>query len=71
MQFNTQHYIAAKECRYTMLGKNLAEMRRADLRLITISIEANAEGSKQDILAATLKRLDSRGAPNELSEWKP
>ena len=71
MKFNTTHIIAAKDCKYTLKGQNLAEMRRADLRrLVAVPIGVDCNEDKNEILRLTMTRLQSLAAPNELTEMK-
>ena len=67
MQFNTTHYIAAKDCPYTLNGENLAEMRRARLNKIAMALELGPLNTKNETLGAIMARLNAIEADKELS----
>ena len=62
------HYLAPKECPFTIDGKNLVTFRRARLRQIAKSLNVSPDDSKQDILKRIIAKLKVTGAPKELSD---
>lgn len=62
------HYLAPKDCPFTINGQNLAAMRRAKLRQIAKSMGVSPAGSKQDILRKVIAKLKVTGAPKELND---
>ena len=61
------HYLAPKECEFSIGGSNLVTFRRAKLRLIAKSMSVSPDGSKQEILRRVIAKLKAMGAPKELS----
>ncbi|MEE9158971.1 MAG: hypothetical protein V3U60_11355 [Gammaproteobacteria bacterium] len=68
MKITRQHYPAAKECKYTLNGQNIAEMRRTKVNKIAASLKLEPKGPKNETLAMVIARLNALEAPNELSE---
>ena len=68
MQNKYIHFIAPKDCDYTLFGKNLVEMRRAELRKLAKALDINADGTKNDILGGLIGKLKAMEAETELSE---
>jgi len=68
MKHSSYHYIAAKECPYSILGRKLTELRRAELRNIAMRIEVDGNLPKNDMLQQTISKLNAIEAPAELSE---
>ena len=64
----TIHYLASKECEFSINGQNLATFRRAKLRQIAKSMGVSPDDSKQAILKRIIAKLKVTGAPKELSE---
>ena len=65
---NPIRYLGPKDCPFTIDGKNLAEMRRSDLRPYAKKFGVSADGSKQEILQRLIGRLKVADAPKELNE---
>ncbi len=65
---NPIRYLGPKDCPFTIDGKNLAEMRRAELRPYAKKLQVSADGSKQAILLRVIGKLKVIGAPKELNE---
>ena len=62
------HYLAPKECPFTIDGQNLVTFRRAKLRQLAKSLKVSPDDSKQDILKRIIAKLKVTGAPKELNE---
>ena len=65
---NPIRYLGPKDCPFTIDGQNLAEMRRAKLRLVAKSFDVSPEGTKQEILIRLIGKLKVSGAPKELND---
>ena len=65
---NPIRYLGPKDCPFTIGGKNLAEMRRAALRLVAKSFGVDPEGTKQEILIRLIGKLKVADAPKELND---
>ncbi len=62
------HYLAPKDCPFSLNGQNLAAMRRAKLRQIAKSLEVSPDDSKQAILVRIIGKLKVMDAPKELTD---
>lgn len=61
-------YLGSKDCKFTLKGQNLAEMRRAKLQKLAKALKVDPVGSKQEILKRVIGALSSRNAPAELAD---
>ncbi len=68
MKVTVTRIIAAKDCEFTLNGKNLAEMRRFRINRIATAIKVDVEDSKNATLTRVLGRLRAMEAAPELSE---
>ena len=69
MEHTYFHYLAAKDCKYTLNGMNLFEMRKAKLRVVVAKpLGLDMEGTKNEVLGRCILALDRLEAPNEITE---
>lgn len=66
MKQTTIHYIAAKECPYTLNGRKLTELRRARLRAVAEGLKVSTDGSKNELLKRIIAKLNVIGADSEI-----
>jgi len=68
MHHTNIHFISSVNCKYTLNGKNLAELRKVKLRPIARALGVIQDGSKNDMLAAIIAILNSKSAEPELMD---
>jgi hypothetical protein len=59
--------MGAKDCKYTLQGRRLTELRRAELRPIAKTLKVDADGLKNDILRRIVAKLDALQSEAEIS----
>lgn len=64
---STTHFIGAREVKYTLHGRRLTELRRAELRPIAKTLKVDADGSKNEILFRVVAKLDALQSETEIS----
>lgn len=66
---STVNVLGARDCRYTLDGKNLANMRRAELFRIARCFDlGNPDASKNELLSGLIAKLNLMGAEDELAD---
>lgn len=62
------HYMAAKDCPFSFKGQNLAELRRARLRLIAkaINVPGYNDLPKHELVVRIIGKLRALGAEADL-----
>ena len=68
MQISRIHYLGSPEIKYTINGKNLYEMRRAELSKLASRLELPTRGKHHELLSVITHKLNILGAPDELTE---
>lgn len=68
MKFTRQHFIAPKDCPFTLNGENLASIRRHGINKIAKAIKVDVKDSKNETLGLVISRLKTMEAPTELQE---
>ena len=68
MKINRTHYIAPKECPFTLNGENLASLRRAKLNKIANAIKVETKDSGNATLGLVIVRLKALGANPEIGD---
>lgn len=61
------HFIGAREIKYTLHGRRLSELRRAELRPLAKMLKVNSDGTKNEILFRVVAKLDALGSEAEIS----
>lgn len=61
------HFIGARDVKYSLNGRRLTELRRAELRPIAKMLKVNADGTKNEILFRITSKLDALGSEAEIS----
>ena len=68
MQWNNQHFIGAKDCPFKFKGKNLVDLRRAELRPVARALKIEElDGTKNEILGKIISRAKTLELDEELS----
>ena len=63
------HFLGGKDCQFTLKGRKLTEMRRAELRGIAraLKVDAAPELTKNDLVKRLIGRLSALGVEGEIA----
>ena len=70
MRVNSEvRFLGSRDCKYTMRGRKLTELRRAELRPIAraLKVDDGPQRSKNELLRMILGKLSAINAPEEIA----